>query len=168
MARLLTRPQPGSTLECLVDYLIEQTISGGGSAAIVAALQALQDNELTKVYDSTGVIFGVRAVFDEDSGALISWTYYNADGTVGVPVGAVTWAFSTQRVPSKIITSAAGSVAAGARSVSVWNKGGVVGLVLGSAIDPGEQNTWSAPDGDTLGAISYDGTATVLVITVVV
>jgi len=68
------------------------------------------------------------------------------------------------------VTNALGSpIAAGAKSVTVYNAGAANGVVLGSTIKPGESLTWSAGDmNNTLGAISYDGTGTELVITKVV
>jgi len=68
------------------------------------------------------------------------------------------------------VTNALGSpIVAGAKSVTVYNAGAANGLVLGSTIKPGESLTWSAGDmNNTLGAISYDGTGTELVITKVV
>jgi cobalamin synthase len=67
-------------------------------------------------------------------------------------------------------TNAAGSpIAAGAKSVSISNTGGVNGLVLGTIIKPGETLSWSAGDmNNTLTAISYDGTGTELLILTVV
>lgn len=71
--------------------------------------------------------------------------------------------------PTLVRTSAIGSVAAGARSVSVYNSGGANGTVLGSIIKPGESLSWSAGAvNNTLGIIAYDGTGTELVITTTV
>lgn len=71
--------------------------------------------------------------------------------------------------PNLIRSSAAGNVAAGAKSVTVYNAGAANGLVLGQAIKVGESLTWSAGGiNNTLSAISYDGTGTELVITTVV
>jgi len=71
--------------------------------------------------------------------------------------------------PGLIRAVGAGIIAAGAKSVSVYNALNVNGLVLGQIIKPGESLTWSAGDmNNTLGAISYDGTGTELVITTVV
>lgn len=71
--------------------------------------------------------------------------------------------------PGLLRATGAGNVAAGAKSVSVYNAGPASGLVLGQTIKSGESFTWSAGDmNNTLGAISYDGTGTELVITTVV
>lgn len=77
---------------------------------------------------------------------------------------------SSARTPGlSRVTSAVGSpIAAGARSVTVGNTGGANGLVLGVAIKPGEVFTWSAGEGDTLTAITYDGSGTELTITTVI
>jgi hypothetical protein len=72
----------------------------------------------------------------------------------------------TVKTPGFFRTSVAGTVAAGTRSVSVYNAGLVNGLWLGSVIKPGEQFSFEAgAQGDTLGAFAYDGTGTDLVIT---
>ena len=69
------------------------------------------------------------------------------------------------RTPSLARVTGAGTVAAGAESVTVYNAGVANGLVLGGAIKPGESFTWSVSTGDSLAAIAYDGTGTELVIT---
>lgn len=75
----------------------------------------------------------------------------------------------TVRTPGLLRATAAGNIAAGARSVSVFNAGLANGSWLGVAIKPGEQLSYSADgQGDTLGAFAYDGTGTELVITSVV
>lgn len=72
---------------------------------------------------------------------------------------------ATPRVPSMIRSSAAGSVAAGKRSVSIYNAGPASGLVLGATLKSGETVNFDAGSNlDTLGAISYDGTGTDLLI----
>lgn len=69
------------------------------------------------------------------------------------------------KTPGFFRTSAIGSIAAGSRSVSVYNAGLVNGLLLGSLIKPGEQFSFEAgAQADTLGAITYDGTGTDLAI----
>lgn len=75
----------------------------------------------------------------------------------------------TTRTPSLIrATDATGSpIAAGSKSVSVYNAGAANGVVLGGVIKPGESITWSANGEDTLSAVSFDGTGTELVITTV-
>jgi hypothetical protein len=70
-----------------------------------------------------------------------------------------------QKTPGLTRTSAAGTVAAGAISVSIYNAGIANGTVLGSTIKPGESLTWATYANDTLAAIAYDGTGTELVIT---
>ena len=66
-------------------------------------------------------------------------------------------------------TDATGSpIVAGRRRITVANMGVANGLVLGAVIKPGEILSWPAGDlRDTLGALSYDGTGTELVITTV-
>ena len=80
-----------------------------------------------------------------------------ATGSGGAPV---------VRTPSMVRASAAGSIAAGKKSVSFFNGGAVNATVLGVALKPGEEVNFSvlAPS-DTLTAFPYDGTGTDLLIT---
>lgn len=76
---------------------------------------------------------------------------------------------STARTPTLVRDTAAGTVLAGARSVSVYNAGTTNGVWLGATIKPGEQFSYSAPMNDTLGAFAYTASATAeLVITTIV
>jgi len=75
------------------------------------------------------------------------------------------------RTPSLIRATGAGSIAAGARSISVYNAGAVAGSILGVAgnILAGEILSFDAGgENDTLSAFAYDGTGTTLVITTIV
>ena len=75
----------------------------------------------------------------------------------------------TVRTPALTRVSAAGTVAAGARGVSVFNAGTANGTWLGAVIKPGEQLSYNAgAQGDTLGAFAYDGTGTELLISSIV
>jgi hypothetical protein len=65
---------------------------------------------------------------------------------------------SVQRIPTAQTFTTAGSVPAGAKSVSVANIGTKVGTVLGTNIPVGATLTYDAPPNDTLGAIAYDPT----------
>ena len=72
-------------------------------------------------------------------------------------------------VPSLSRVTNAGTVIAGAKSVSVYNAGSADGVWLGVAIKQGEQFSYSANGiNNTLGAFAYDGTGTELVITTTV
>jgi len=91
---------------------------------------------------------------------------FNLEATQLLILAALT---AVVRTPSLVRATGAGNVAAGARSVSVFNAGAANGLWLGVTIKPGEQLSYSADgQGDTLSAFSYDGTGTELVITSVV
>lgn len=86
-----------------------------------------------------------------------------ADLTETQPVSLET----TERTPTLIrATDATGSpIAAGKRSISVYNAGGANGTILGTTIKKGESITFEAGgEEDTLAAFSYDGTGTELVI----
>jgi hypothetical protein len=166
MSRSLVRPLPGSTVECLLDYLIEQSISGNNlSASLLNAIQALNDNELAKVYDANGDLFGIHYLFDATTGALISWEFYNADGTVGVPVAPITWAYEMTETPGFSIQTGAGTVAAGKKGVSFFNSGDGDATVLTVTLSAGLSISFSAQPGNVLAAIAYDATGTSLLIT---
>lgn len=65
------------------------------------------------------------------------------------------------RTPTYIQAVAAGTVAAGARSVSVYNSGTTSGVWLGTPIAPGVQLSFSAGgEDDTLSAFAYTASAT--------
>ncbi|MEH2138576.1 hypothetical protein [Nostoc sp.] len=65
---------------------------------------------------------------------------------------------SIQRTPGYLNTTTAGSIAAGAKSVFIYNAGTKTGVVLGANILPGEGLSWEAIGNDTIGAIAYDPT----------
>lgn len=169
---------------------------GGGLAteatlsAVLTAVQNHQDFEIKLVRDNgnSDQVVCQRTEYDETTNTY-SYSYVDVNGAVYVPVGPIEYIDPEQalnlviaelqtlntrfapvsRTPGKILSSGVGAVAAGARAVTIFNKGGASGTVLGVAIDPGESNTWSAGgEDDTLGAIAYDGTGTTLVITTVV
>jgi hypothetical protein len=89
------------------------------------------------------------------------------DGGNSITVDTV----AVTRTPSITRTSASGTIAAGARSISVYNAGTAAGSILGVAgnILAGEAFDFSAGgQNDTLGSFAYDGTGTTLVITTIV
>ena len=109
-----------------------------------------------------------------------TWNINNISGTISLPTGAATEAtlsaLNTQftavtRTPSLIRATGAGSIPAGARSISVYNAGSAAGSILGVAgnILAGEILSFDAGgENDTLSAFAYDGTGTTLVITTIV
>jgi hypothetical protein len=104
-------------------------------------------------------------------GSVPTVSAYNADGTAYA--GAVSALVDCGRVvtaapvytPSVLTTSLAGTVAAGARSVSVFNRGALDGSVDGDALVAGMGLNFDAPSGGTLAALAYSGVGTTLVIT---
>jgi len=74
----------------------------------------------------------------------------------------------TQRTPSLIRETAAGTIAAGTKSVTVENVGGANGVWLGAVIKPNEKFTYTVSGNETLGAFTYDGTGTELVISTLI
>lgn len=69
-----------------------------------------------------------------------------------------------ERVPSIYSSTEEGSVATGAIHVSVANVGDAPATVAGGPLPPFLAVSFSAPAGDTLSAIDFDATGTVLVI----
>lgn len=76
---------------------------------------------------------------------------------------------ATIRTPSVQRVVAAGTIAAGARAVSIANVGDQTGTVLGTNLKGGEVISFSAgSDQDTLSAIAYNpGTSEFLITTIV-
>jgi len=72
---------------------------------------------------------------------------------------------STTITPGALRTTAAGTVAAGKKSVSIRNAGAANGTVLGVVIKPSETLSWASNNGSSLSAIAYDATGTEFVIT---
>lgn len=120
------------------------------------------------------------------NGVGFTITYYDANGAVVIPVGPLIYVnpqyvlndillqvtsinTPTARTPAMFRTSASGTITAGKRSVSIRNAGSANGVVLGANILPGEVVNFDAASlKDTLGAITYNGTGTdLLIITIV-
>lgn len=152
--------------DLLLDLILDALNSAStSSAALLAAMQALQDNEFVKVYDSLGVLFYARAVFDSDAGTLVSWTYYNADGTTGSPTGAVSFFGNQTEDPAFSIDTGSGTIAAGKKSFTVYNQGDADGVLDGSSLPAGASVSFAASEGNTLGSMTYDATGTTFLIT---
>jgi hypothetical protein len=70
----------------------------------------------------------------------------------------------TTRTPNLQRVSGPGVIAAGSTSISIRNAGNTDGQVLGTTLKPGESVTWAVNQVDSIGAITFDGTGTELVI----
>ena len=142
---------------------------------------AIQDGGNSITVDGTVGVSGTVTV----SGTVAAtqsgtWNINNVSGTVSLPTGAATETTlsslntkftAVTRTPSLIRATGSGTVAAGARSISVYNAGSAAGSILGVAANilPGEAFDFSAGgEDDTLSAFAYDGTGTTLVITTIV
>lgn len=140
-------------------------------AATLAALEIITVNQGTSPWVVSGTIAATQ------SG---TWNINNISGTISLPTGAATEAtlgvlnsqfIPATRTPSLIRTGGSGTIAAGARSISVYNAGSVAGSILGVAgnILPGEIFNFDAGgENDTLAAFAYNGAGTTLVITTIV
>ena len=88
--------------------------------------------------------------------------------TIASDQSAIPVTFPTAvRTPSVTRETTPGATLAGVRSITFANTGSANGLVLGTIIKSGETVSFSAGDGDTFGIITYDGTGTELLITIV-
>lgn len=162
--------------------------SGGATEltllAVLSSLQNGKEFEQSIVTDLGGVgtptYLQVR-IFDIDTQTFSAPVYYDASGAVVIPVGPVelvnpqlvlnniltqisslnTKFLEVTRTPSYIQATAAGVIAAGARSVSVYNSGTTSGTWLGTAIQPGVQLNFDAGgEDDVLAAFVYTASAT--------
>lgn len=100
-------------------------------------------------------------------GHLRLQTIYDDESKVSIVVSESIPASAVQ-TPSLTRVTDSGSVAEGATSVNVFNAGGADATVAGDTIKQGESVPFVAADGKVLGAISYNGTGTELVISKVV
>lgn len=155
-----------------------------GTLNVTAATQAKEATQLlvlaqlVAINADLDVALSTRASEVTLAAALVQLTAINADLDVAlstraseVTLAALNTKFTAVvRTPTLTRAIAAGSVAAGAKSVSVYNAGTTAGIWLGASIQPGEQFSYDAGDqGDTLAAFAYTASATaILVITTVV
>jgi hypothetical protein len=85
------------------------------------------------------------------------------DSSNPLPVTVIGGGGTATYTPTLSRATAAGTVAAGARSVSIANAGVANGTVGAATLKPGESVSFSA-DGNLLAAIAYNATGTEFVI----
>lgn len=125
---------------------------------------------------SIGDIISRTDIIDVVTGVIISTLWFNETTGLTIAAPLITSLVpyspapaSSVRTPSLTRVVAAGTVAAGARSVSVYNAGTTAGTWLGAAIEPGEQFAYDAGGNDVLSAFAYTASATaILVITTII
>lgn len=71
---------------------------------------------------------------------------------------------TTERIPTLLKVTTAGTIAAGSTYLSFYNAGSTNALVLGTVLDPGLSISIPTRSNETLAAVSYDATGTILVI----
>jgi hypothetical protein len=131
------------------------------SDALTAQLAAI-DAKLTNIEIGTDpeLYFELsykRAVFQQAIGVALS-------GDIVINNVGITSLPTTVRDANVTVESSSGTVAAGARSLSIANSGIAAGTVQGELIAAGMTYSWQAPNNDTLNSVSYDATGTTLVI----
>jgi hypothetical protein len=72
---------------------------------------------------------------------------------------------STSRALSVTVATGAGTTTAGSTTLGFAVTGTAAATVAGALVPSGTAFSIDAPDGDTIGAVSYDATGTALVIT---
>jgi len=112
---------------------------------------------------------GVTLAADDVGGVMVprvklqhglDGTAVDASASAPLPVALPSAARTTAL--ARVTTS--GAVASGAKSAGFGNYGNANATVAGGTLAPGESVEFVAPSGDTLGAVAYDATGTVLVI----
>ncbi|MFM6018954.1 MAG: hypothetical protein ACKPCI_21210 [Dolichospermum sp.] len=69
-----------------------------------------------------------------------------------------------QRTPGFVNTNTTGTITTGAKSVNIKNVGSAVGTVLTANLPIGETLSFATTGNDTLGAIAYNATGTIFLI----
>ena len=148
-------------------------------ATLLSVLNAIiasdQDIEILLVRDTGNADQVVQQITNYETGTPVV-TYKDVNGAAYVPVGPLeyldpsavlnlilTELQSSTRTPSYDLINVvgAGSIAAGAREVSIKNNGAVAVTIDGSLLPVGESIGWNAGgQSDRLDAISYDIPAT--------
>lgn len=94
----------------------------------------------------------------------VRWLLEHVAQAVGVDLGASGGGSSSQGTPSLTTATTSGTIAAGAASVTIANKGTTDAIVDGEIVPAGVTLSWSVSHPDTLGAISYDPQSSELLI----
>ena len=165
---------PAGLAQAILDIKtwVEDCCCGAGSGGATAVLQQAtidaivehQDFEEILVIDTgdSDALVSRRTEYDESTDSY-SFTYHNADGSTHTVIGPLvypdpaTTPASVETPSIDTITAAgAGSVVAGAKSITITNSGPVDITVDGDTLTPGESVGWtvSGPSA-TLAAVSY-------------
>lgn len=112
---------------------------------------------------------GVTLAADDIGGVMVPRVklQHGADGSAvdASPASPLPVALPTAaRSAGLLRATASGTVASGAKSAGFGNYGNANATVAGGTLAPGEEVEFTAPPGDTLAAIPYDATGTVLVV----
>jgi hypothetical protein len=180
----------GTKSEVLLQQILHNLSTEDTLTSVLAAVENMRDFEVRLVQDNAGVTWLEVRYWNTQTGTLGAPVYYLAGSTTsGSPALPITYINpntlltsilnqlatinnhlnQVTRTPSILTTSGSGSVAAGARSVTVFNRGSATGTFLGEFVEPGEVFTFAAGSTrDVLGALAYDATGTTFVITKIV
>jgi hypothetical protein len=164
--------QTTQAIRTFIEYMNSLSLPDGSnpgtrvlkSASVVTVPAAVKIEDTTGSYIAT-VKAPSTAATATDNAIVVAISPNNP-----VAISTATGAFAPiQRTPSYAVTSSAGTVATGSRSVSVFNSGTASGTWLGGSLPSGVQLTYEAGgQSDTLGSFAYSATGTTFIITTVV
>jgi hypothetical protein len=169
-----TFPQLETAIRELAKSANSINYSGGGGGGGGDATAANQTTQITEAQTANTNLSNLLAelqlkadLTETQPVSLASLPLATNASTEAKQDNIVTQLTGVQRTPTLTrVTDATGSpIVAGAVEVSVYNAGNSNGVLLGAIIKKGETITFKVNNQkDTLGAISYDGTGTELVI----
>lgn len=166
---------PGGTTRHYVasDIQVEQRTTDG-------KIQLVVDNQVQECFDYTEVDTPSELSnldLSNSINALITSALLATGGSVGdateatlADIKVINTSIETKvcgaiETAGFISVTVVGSVAAGAKTVSIFNDGAGVGTVLGTSLPKGISVSFNITDlNDTLGAIAYDATGTTFLI----
>ena len=169
-----TFPQLETAIRELAKSANSINYSGGGGGGVGDATAANQTTQITEAQTANTNLSNLLAelqlkadLTETQPVSLASLPLATNAATEAKQDNIITQLTGVQRTPTLTrVTNATGSpIASGAVEVSVYNAGNSDGVLLGATIKKGETITFKVNNQkDTLGAISYDGTGTELVI----
>jgi hypothetical protein len=123
--------------------------------------QGTAPDDVSGPTSGSGYLKWLGGIWDLINKILSRFPEKTAAGKIPVDVS-----FPSGQVAATFISSTTtGDIAAGHTAVSVFNFGNAAGILLGSSLPSGASVSFSAPEGKTLAAISFNATGTQFLIT---